>query len=101
METRKVPPHSLVQLGKLQEDFNSEAARFAHMMANGGGISNPHCLDVLRNLNYLFLQTAAHLDAARDSFGQVTLETGRRALAIVRAMADESEENKQLQGQQG
>lgn len=92
MENRTVPAHHLVQLGKLQEDFQSEAAKFMHIMTNGGGIKNMGMSDTLRTLNMLYLQVAAHLDAARDvNGGQVTLDTGHHALAIVRAMASEQE----------
>jgi hypothetical protein len=90
MEPRTIPPYHLVQLGKLQEDFQSEAAKFMHVMTNGGGLKNMHMGDTIRRLNYIYLQIAAHLDAARDINGQVTLDTGHRALAMLRAIEDES-----------
>lgn len=93
MENRTVPPHHLVQLGKLQEDFHGEAANFMHIMTNGGGLKNMGMSDTLRNLTILYMQIAAHLDAARDVNGNhVTLDTGHHALAIVRAMAATPEE---------
>ena len=92
MENRTVPPHYLVQLGRLQEDFHNEAGKFLHIMANGGGLKNMHMSETIRRLNLLYLQIAAHLDAARDINGQVTLDTGHHALATVRALA--SEDNK-------
>lgn len=91
MENKTVPPYYLVQLGKLQEDFQSEAAKFMHIMANGGGIKNMQMSETIRRLNILYLQIAAHLDAARDINGQVSLDTGNHALALVRAMASEDE----------
>ncbi len=89
MDARTVPPYYLVQLGKLQEDFHNEAAKFMHMMANGGGLKNMHMSETIKRLNLLYLQIAAHLDAARDVDGQVTLETGHYALAKARALATE------------
>jgi hypothetical protein len=91
MENRTVPPHYLVQLGKLQEDFQSEAAKFMHIMANGGGIKNMQVRETIQRLNVLYLQVAAHLDAARDINGQVSLDTGNHALAAARALASEDE----------
>lgn len=92
MEPRTVPPYYLVQLGKLQEDFHSESAKFMHIMTNGGALKNMHMGDTLRRLNLLYLQIAAHLDAARDIDGQVSLDTGHYALARARAIA--AEDNK-------
>lgn len=91
MENRSVPPYYLVQLGQLQENFHSEAAKFAHIMTHGGGLTNAHMSEILRNLNLIFLKVAAQLDAARDIGGEVTLSTGRQALALIRAMTDENE----------
>ncbi len=89
MENRTVPPYHLVQLGKLQEDFHSEAAKFMHIMTNGGGLKNMHMSDTLVRLNFLYSAVAAHLDAARDVNGQVSLDTGHHALAMIRAMAED------------
>lgn len=91
METRTVPPYYLVQLGKLQEDFHNETAKFMHVMSNGGGLKNMNLGETIRRLNFLYLQIAAHLDAARDVDGNVTLDTGHYALARVRAMASEND----------
>lgn len=93
MDARIVPPYHLVQLGELEESFQTEAARFMHIMHNGGGLKNMHLSENLSRLNYVYMQIAAHLDAARDINGQVTLETGRHALAKVRAMAQEDEKS--------
>jgi len=97
MGNRTVPPYYLVQLGRLQEDFHNEAAKFMHIMANGSALKNMHMGDTLRRLNLLYLQIAAHLDAARDINGQVTLDTGHHALAMVRAMASEDENKGETQ----
>jgi len=92
MENRTVPPYYLVQLGSLQEDFHKEAAKFMHIMSNGGGIKNMNLSDTVQRLSFLYLRISAHLDAARDINGQVSLDTGHHALAMVRAMADENDE---------
>jgi hypothetical protein len=93
MENRTVPPYYLTRLGQLQEDFHSEAAKFMHIMTNGGGLKNMHMEDTIRRLNVLYLQIAAHLDAARDINSQVTLDTGHRALAMARAMVSDEDKN--------
>lgn len=94
-ENRTVPPYYLVQLGKLQEDFHSESAKFMHIMANGGALKNMQIGETIRRLNLLYLQIAAHLDAARDINGHVSLDTGYHALARVRAMAEDNNNSEQ------
>lgn len=93
MDNRVVPPYYLVQLGKLQEDFHNESAKFMHLMTNGGALHNMHMGETIRRLNLLYLQIGAHLDAARDIDGQITLDTGHYALAKIRAMAEEDKVN--------
>lgn len=94
MEARKIPPYHLIQLGELQENFHSEAAKFMHMMTTGGGLKNMHMGETLGRLNYLFMQVAAHLDAARNVGGSnISLEHGNHALAVVRHI--EAEEKQQ------
>jgi len=92
MSARKVPPYHLVQLGELQEIFNHEAAKFLHIMTNGGGLKNMGLGETLTNLQFTFLRIAALLDASRNINGQVTLDTGNHALALVRAMRQQTEE---------
>lgn len=92
MEARKVPPYHLVQLGQLQETFNAEAAKFMHVMTNGGGLRNMGLGETLAGLNLTYLRIAALLDASRNINGQVTLDTGNHALAIVRAMQQQTQE---------
>lgn len=91
MDARIIPPYHLTQLGELQENFYSEATKFMHIMTNGGGLKNMQMGETLGRLNYLFMQVAAHLDAARDMNGNVTLEHGHRALSMLRAMQAETE----------
>lgn len=92
MENRIVPPHHLVQLGQLEENFHNEAGQFMQIMTNGGGLRNMRLSETISRLQYIYMQIAAHLDAARDVSGQVSIETGRRALATARAMAQSEEE---------
>ena len=87
METRQVPHHHLVALGQLQESFHTEAAKFAHIMNNGGGLNNLTLHDTIKNIHLIYLNIAAHLDAARDVNSDVTLEVGLQALRLVRSMA--------------
>lgn len=89
MSNRTVPPFHLVQLGKLQEDFQNESAKFMHIMVNGNGLRHMGIGETVRNINILYLQIAAHLDAARDIDGQVSLDTGRHALAKARSLSTE------------
>lgn len=95
---KKVPPFFMVQIGKLVEDFQSEAAKFSHMMTAGGGIRNMGMLDTLRRLQFIYLQVAAHLDAARDMAGgdsnlKVVLEDGIEALEYVRELEAKERSN--------
>lgn len=92
MEVNRVPPHHLVQLGLLQEQFEAEAARFLHIMSNGDGIRSVDMREVLTNLTLNHIRIAAHLDAARDMNKEVNLETGLQALNMLRAMENEKEE---------
>ena len=86
MEKKNIPPHYLVQLGILNENFQSEAAKFAHIMTHGGGILNMGMADTLRKLNYLYMQVAAHVDAARDIDKKSNLESGVKALEQLREL---------------
>jgi hypothetical protein len=92
MDTRVVPPRHLVQLGQLEENFHNEAGQFMHIMTNGGGLRNMQLSECLSHLQYIYMQIAAHLDAARDVNGQVTIETGRRALAVARSLVQHDQE---------
>lgn len=79
-----LPPWHLVQLGKLYEDFEKYAAQFTHIMKIGGGIKNLHMGDTIRNLQFVYLQIAAHIDAARDIKKDASLENGIQALNDLR-----------------
>ncbi len=86
-EKKKLPPYFMVQIGRLVEDFQAEGAKFSHMMANGGGIRNMGMMDTIRRLQFIYLQVAAHLDAAKDiNGGKAVLEDGIEALEYVREL---------------
>lgn len=95
MSTRIVPPRHLVQIGQLEESFNNEAANFMHIMTNGSGLRNMQLSQCIASLQYMYMQISAHLDAARDINGQVSLDTGRRALAMARAMMQQEPEDEE------
>lgn len=50
----------------LEREFDEAAKNFTWMMQNGGGIKNIHMLDVIRKMNFLYTQIAAHYDALRS-----------------------------------
>lgn len=90
MDKRTVPPYHLVQLGRLQEEFHGESAKFMQIMTNGGALKNVSMSETLSRLHLLYMQIVAHLDAARDVNGNnISLDTGHHALALVRSIAAE------------
>lgn len=97
MKTRNVPPYYLVRLGQLQESFNSQAAQFAHIMSNGGGIESIQMGETIKELNDVFSKISAYLAAARDINNNVSLRTGLQALALVRSITAEEQAEKEQQ----
>lgn len=54
------------RLETLQNQFKDASTRFVWQSQQGGGIHNIHMLDTIRELNSLYTQIAAHLDALRS-----------------------------------
>lgn len=94
MEKKSVPPFYLVKIGKMYEAFQSEAANFVHIMANGGGLVNMNIKDSIEKLNDLYRHIAAHIDAARDIDRKANLESGIEALEYIRTLEAEEKANK-------
>lgn len=49
----------------LEAQFNENAKQFSWIMEHGGGMKNIHMLDIIRRLNFLYTDIAAHTDALR------------------------------------
>lgn len=82
---KKIPPYYLVRLGQLHENFQAEAAKFSQIMSNAG-IFSMEISDTLRKLNFLYMQIAAGVDAARTMDKKASLESGIQALEYIREL---------------
>lgn len=71
-KTKKSEPFVEMRLKMLEDDFNREAQFFQRMMEQGGGSKNIHMLGCVRQLQFLYLDIAAHMDAKRSLEGKVT-----------------------------
>lgn len=54
------------RLDNLKKDFEKKSEEFIWQTQHGGGINNIHMLYTIRDLNSLYTNIAAHVDALRS-----------------------------------
>ncbi len=96
IEVPPAPPFHMVRLGQLVEQFQNASANFIHAMAHGGGINNLGMLDIIRDLERVYLKVEAALMASRSIVhgkGTVSLDDGLAALEIARMQLEQQAQN--------
>jgi hypothetical protein len=54
------------RLDTLKKEFEEKSREFIWQTQHGGGIQNIHMLHTIRDLNFLYTDIAAHIDALRS-----------------------------------